>query len=50
MNLLGRAMEKEFWFEVREKDCFKGFRDNLLDDWKHYEEEGDLLALKYSEF
>ena len=50
MNLLGRAMEKEFWLEVREKDCFKGFRDNLLSDWERYEDEGDLLALKYSEF
>lgn len=50
MNLLGRAMEKEFWTQVREKECFKEYRNNLLSDYQKYAEEGDLKALRYSEW
>ncbi len=51
MNLIGRAMEKEFWQEVREKECFKKYRENLLVDWEKLGEGNEpLIALKYSEF
>ncbi|MBR5140133.1 MAG: heparinase II/III family protein [Clostridia bacterium] len=50
MNLLGRAMEKDFWTEVREKECFKEYREKLLLDWDMLMEEGDLRALRYSDW
>ena len=50
MNLLGRATEKEFWLEVREKKCFEEYRANLLGDYEKFMEGGPLLALKYSEW
>ena len=50
MNLLGRAMEKDFWTEVREKECFREYRENLLSDWDTLMAEGDLRALRYSEW
>ena len=50
MNLLGRAMEKEFWQEVREKECFEGYRNSLLKDWEETVKAGDLKALRYSDF
>ena len=44
-------MEKEFWQEVREKECFEGYRHALIEDWKKLGEgKSPLLALKYSEF
>ena len=50
MNLLGRAAEKSFWQEVREKDCFKQYRETLLYDYEELMKEMPLKALKYSEF
>lgn len=50
MKLLGRAMKKDFWTEVREKECFKEYRENLLADWDNLMAEGDLCALKYSDW
>ncbi len=50
MNLLGKAMDKDFWKEVREKDCYKKYRDELFDLWKTRCENGPILALKYSDF
>ncbi len=50
MHILGRAMDKEFWQEVREKECFLGFRKNLLEDWEKLTAAGDLKALRYSDF
>ena len=50
MNLLGRAMEKEFWLEVREKECFKPYRDNLLGDYDKFIAAGDQRALRYSDW
>ena len=49
MKLLGKAHDKEFWTEVREKECYKGFRDSLLYQWeknKDYTPE----VLPYSKF
>lgn len=49
MNLLGKATNPEFWKEVREKDCYKKFREELFENWtKHC--EVPIYALKYSDF
>ena len=50
MKLLGRAMEKDFWTEVREKECFREYRENLLADWDSLMAQGDLRALRYSDW
>ena len=50
MNLLGKATDKEFWKEVREKDCYKKFRDELFDMWEKHVENGPILALRYSDY
>ena len=50
MNLLGKAMDKNFWKEVREKDCYKKYRDELFYLWKNECEDKDTMALKYSDF
>ena len=49
MRLLGKAHDKEFWQAVREKDCYKGFRDSMLKQW---EKNKDYLpeARPYSKF
>ena len=49
MKLLGKAHDKEFWDAVREKECYKGFRDSLLVQWeKHKDYQPE--ALPYSKF
>lgn len=50
MNLLGKAMDKEFWKEVREKDCFKKYRDELFELWEKHVENGPIMQLKYRDF
>lgn len=50
MNLLGKATDKEFWKEVREKDCYKKFRDELNDLWAKHVENGPIMQLKYRDF
>ena len=50
MNLLGKAMDKDFWAGVREKDCFKKYRDELHDLWTKHVENGPIMQLKYSDF
>ncbi len=50
MNLLGKAMDKEFWKQVREKDCFKKYREELFKLWETRCENTPIYALKYSEF
>ena len=49
MNLLGKAMDPEFWREVREDDAYKGYREELLRLWEENCTE-PIYALKYSEF
>jgi len=49
MNLLGKGTSPEFWREVREKDFFKFYRDELSKLW----EENcikPIEALRYSEY
>lgn len=50
MNLLGRAQDKEFWAEVREKECYKPLVERLKKSYAENMATGDLLNLKYSEF
>ncbi|MBQ9117504.1 MAG: heparinase II/III family protein [Clostridia bacterium] len=49
MELLGKAMDPAFWQGVREKDCYKLFRDDLQERWEKFCTQ-PLKALKYSEF
>ena len=50
MHLLGKAMDKSFWREVREKDCYKKYRDELFDWWDKSAGDDSMESLKYSEF
>lgn len=50
MNLLGRVTEKEFWQEVREKDCYAKFREKYLEIWAVECEEQPISSLKYSDW
>ena len=49
MKLLEKAKDKSFWVGVREKDCFKKYREELFDLWeKHCTSPRE--ALTYSDF
>lgn len=49
MRLLKRAHDKDFWAEVREKDCFARYRQELFSLWeKHCTKE--VPTLTYSDF
>ena len=50
MELLSRACDKEFWAEVREKDCYAPFRNELLSLWANLCEGKEIPELKYSDF
>jgi hypothetical protein len=50
MSLLGRACDKEFWAEVREKDCFARFRNENLAIWNNHCEGKEIPELTYSLF
>ncbi len=50
MSLLGRACDKKFWAEVREKDCFARFRDENLAIWNNHCEGREIPELTYSLF
>ena len=49
MDLLGKAMQPEFWQSVREKDCFDRYRKELLDTWDK-ECKTPIAELPYSDF
>ena len=50
MSLLGRACDKEFWAEVREKDCFARFRNENIAIWNNHCEGKEIPELTYSLF
>ncbi len=50
MNLLGRVLEKEFWVEVREKECYSKFREKYLERWTEECEDAPISSLKYSDW
>lgn len=50
MRLLDRACDKEFWAEVRDKDCYARFRDENLNLWKNLCEGKEIPELPYSLF
>ena len=50
MSLLGRACDKEFWAEVREKDCYARFRNENLAIWNNCCEGKPISELTYSLF
>ncbi len=50
MRLLDRACDKEFWAEVREKDCYARFRDENFAIWNNHCEGHEIPELKYSLF
>ena len=49
MHLLGKAMDPAFWQEVREKESYKRFRDELAAMWEK-DCQKPIEALRYSEF
>ena len=50
MSLLGKAMDTNFWREVREKDCYATYRAELLALWEKHCENGPITALRYQDF
>ena len=50
MNLLGKACEGSFWKEVREKDCFAPFRNEIITTWSTSCEGKEIPELRYSDF
>jgi hypothetical protein len=51
MNLLGKGNDPLFWSEeVRNKECYKEYRDFQLKNWESLCENNNIDALKYTEF
>lgn len=50
MNLLGKAMDKAFWTEVREKDCYRKHREELMKLWEEKCVRREITTLRYSDF
>lgn len=50
MELLGKATTKEFWQGVREKDCYRVFRDFYLERWNEECENTPPNSLRYSDW
>ncbi len=50
MKLLGKAMEADFWQQVQAKDCYRTYREELLQLFGESCERDDVPDLKYSEY
>ena len=50
MNLLGRGEDPGFWMEVREKDCYKNFRDKYIQRWEEECENTPPNTLRYTDW
>ena len=51
MNLLGKGTDPKFWSEtVRNKDCFKEYRDFLFDRWEKVCKDDILDVSTYTDF
>ena len=50
MNLLGKAMDKEFWEGVRTKECFTAYRNHMQSVWDKECEDQMPLSLRYRDF
>ena len=49
-KLLGKAMDKEFWEQVRVKDCFREYREHMHKVWDENCEGQTLTSLRYRDF
>ena len=47
---LDKAKSPAFWENVQKNDCFKSFREELLEKWELYGDETDIPALRYRDF
>lgn len=50
MNLLGKLTDPAFWQEVREKDCYKNFRDKYIQRWEEECENTPPNTLRYTDW
>lgn len=50
MNLLGKALDKNFWKDVRVNDCFEKHRCELFNNWEKYCKNDYFPALRYRDF
>ena len=50
MQLLGKAQDKAFWQEVREKECFSSILRKLKKEYGKLLDEGPLQCHKYREY
>jgi len=50
MHLLGKAMDKAFWQQVREKDCYAHYREELHGLWRTHCENKPIEVLSYTDF
>ena len=49
-HLLGKAHDAAFWQDVREKDCYRTYREELLQLYRNECESAVIADLKYSEY
>ena len=49
-HLLGKAHDAAFWQDVRKKDCYRTYREELLQLYRNECESAVIADLKYSEY
>ena len=50
MELLSKAKNPAFWQKVREKECYKSYRETLLNAWEEFGDSMPIPALYYQDF